>query len=238
MNGANKKNLKSAKNKRMLYLFFTTFFLSMFVVGFLIKTLSPSVDVEIGDGQENIQQEEDYDQTASEEQGNVDNRLKWIQFEDNMPGVSKRFDQSAGQTEERTNLDELKEKLMQNEKVKESKTEQANSIKKDVNTNPFTTKQTKLAPPVPTTRDISVPPPEAAAPIKMTKVYVGYYTTIEQAISVQNRLIDSNLNVSPFVKEVNGYYVVQVGSYANRQKAQSLYSEVSSLGFPAKMNAE
>ncbi len=231
MTNPTKKNLKNSKNKRMLYIFFTTFFLSMFIVGFLIKTLSPSVDVEIGDGQVDTEETES---TMPEEQSNVDDRLKWIQFEDNMPGVSKRFEQKTEEMLDPSYEGDVKEKLGTEEKVRES-----NSINQPtLLTEPKQTKQSKLAPPVPTSSEVNSSVREAAAPIKMTKVYVGYYTNIEQAISVQNRLIDSNLNVSPFVKEVNGYYVVQIGSYANKQKAQALYSEISTLGFPAKIVSE
>ena len=231
MTNPTKKNLKNSKNKRMLYIFFTTFFLSMFIVGFLIKTLSPSVDVEIGDGQTDVEETES---SVPEEQSNVDDRLKWIQFEDNMPGVSKRFEQKQEEMLEPSYEGDVKDKLNNEEKVRESKT----TTQPNLLTEPKQTKQSKLAPPVPTSSDVNNSVKETVAPIKMTKVYVGYYTNIEQAISVQNRLIDSNLNVSPFVKEVNGYYVVQVGSYANKQKAQTLYSEISTLGFPAKIVSE
>ncbi len=230
MSNPNNKNLKKSKNRKMLYLFFTTFFLSMFIVGFLIKTLSPNVDVEIGDGQSVV---EDAESEVTEEQSNVDNRLKWIQFEDNMPGVSKRFDEKD-LSEEASYQSDIKEEVKSDEKVRDKKDKQEEVVLKETKV----IKQPKYAPPVPTASDVNNSVKDAASPVKMSKVYIGYYTNIEQAISVQNRLIDSNLNVSPFVKEVNGYYVVQVGSYANRQKAQALYGEVAALGYPVKMSNE
>lgn len=221
MSNSKNNGLQDAKNKKILYLFFATFFFSMVVVGFVIKTISPSVDVEIGDNVNDPQQTIE----QNEWQGGVDNRLKWIQFEDNMPGVSRRMDETQPiaddenlQSDEQTGSEE---KVLDNK----DKTKSDNKAKKS-------------APPVPTVADAVNNVNASSAPLKMAKVYVGYYSSIDQAISAQNRLLDSNLNLSPFVKEINGYYVVQVGSYANQQKAQNLYSEVSSMGFPARITVE
>lgn len=223
-------NLKKAKNKRMIYLFFATFFLSMFLVGLLIKTISPNVDVEIGDEVQTTDNGDEADVKG------IDNRLKWIQFEDNMPGVSKRFsttDEEAtkdGEYQDDTNkIDERVRNIKKN-------SNQEDTLQDPIST--ITIKHEKSSPPVPSSSDVVKQINAPSAPIRMAKVYIGYYTSIEQAIATQNKLLDSTLNVSPFVKEVNGYYVVQVGSYANRQKAQSLAGEVSALGFPAKVVSE
>lgn len=219
-------NFKKAKNRKMMYLFFVTFFLSMVLLGGLIKTLSPNVDVEIGDG---VQQE---DTTEEADNQGVDNRLKWIQFEDNMPGVSKRLGLDGEPSEDEDSQDNTN---TQNEKVKQTRVP-LDLDDEIISTNP-NAKHQASGPPVPNSFEV-IKQTAPVAPIKMSKVYIGYYTNIEQAIAAQNKIIDTNLNVSPFVKEVNGYYVVQVGSYANRQKAQSLATEVQAQGFPAKVVAE
>ena len=72
----------------------------------------------------------------------------------------------------------------------------------------------------------------------MSKVYVGSYPTIEQAIQAQNKLMNTATSVSPFVKEHNGTYVLQAGSYANSSKAEALAKELSALGFSAKVIKE
>lgn len=216
-------NLQNAKNKKIFYLFFVTFFISMVIIGSLIKALSPSVDVEIGDG---VQQEESNGETPNE---GVDNRLKWIQFEDNMPGVSKRL----GLENEPAEDSEINDNTNKSTKSKRMPLDQDDEI---ISTNPNAKHHTDDIP-VPNSSDV-IRQTAPIAPIKMSKVYIGYYTTIEQAISAQNRILDTDLDVSPFVREVNGYYVVQVGSYANRQKAQSLAAEVQAQGFPAKVVAE
>ncbi|MDD3237615.1 MAG: SPOR domain-containing protein [Candidatus Gastranaerophilales bacterium] len=223
MEPENNESLQKAKNKRVLYLFFATFFLSMFIVGFLIKALSPNVDVEIGDDSSDQITEETPDEAESASSA-VDDRLKWIQFEDNMPGVSKRLGEQNAQTED--------DAQAQKDKIKEFKNPASTQNSQDGTT------VKKLTPPVPTSSEAIRHSTSATEPLRMSKVIVGYYSSLDQAISVQNRLIDSDLNISPFIKQVNGYYVVQAGSYANRQKAQTLHSQISSMGLPAKLIAE
>ncbi len=219
-------NLQKAKNKRTMYIFFATFFFSMFLVGFIIKTLSPNVDVEIGDDVDTTQSETPENSAG----GNVDNRLKWIQFEDNMPGVSKRL--PSEETVPMTQNENDSKRLEKLNGVSSELDEQNLSQQQQV------TKNQKNTPPTPTSSEVARSARSTVAVPKISKVYVGYYTSVDQAITVQNKLIDSDLNVSPFVKEVNGYYVVQVGSFANRQKAQSLYGDVSAMGLPAKIVSE
>ena len=84
----------SSKIKQTIALFVVTFLVSLIVITYFIKSMSPDVDVEIGGGEENTMQQDD---TDSEVKQPIDDRLRWIQMEDNMPGVSKRDD---GQSEE------------------------------------------------------------------------------------------------------------------------------------------
>ncbi len=72
----------------------------------------------------------------------------------------------------------------------------------------------------------------------MSKVFVGSYPTIEQAIQAQNQLMSTTVSVSPFVKEVNGVYVLQAGSYADAGKAEAVAREINSLGFHARVVKE
>ena len=45
-------------------------------------------------------------------------------------------------------------------------------------------------------------------------------------------------NLVNFVKEINGIYVLQAGSYANAQKAEIIAKEINALGFPTKVVKE
>lgn len=228
--------MANSKIKQTIALFVVTFLVSLIVITYFIKSMSPDVDVEIGGGEEQSVEQEG---TESDVKQPIDDRLRWIQMEDNMPGVSKRED---GQTEEIEYTTSDSKKENKEEKVKESEQLQDET----------TTGQNMLAPieyeqpqPVKTEQAAPIKPPTPPTPaspkgeeFKMSKVFVGSYPTIEQAIQAQNKLMNTNISVSPFVKEVNGSYVLQAGSYANAHKAEAVANEISAAGFPARVVKE
>ena len=231
---------KSGKIKQAVVLFVVTFLVSLIVITYFIKSMSPDVDVEIGGSDEQATQQED---TESEVKQPIDDRLRWIQMEDNMPGVSKREDGQSEEIEYKST--DNKVKTNDEEKVKEPKTAPQDEISPQKELAPIEyakpqpshpqTSPARVAPPVPmqTTRSQS-----SEDAFKMSKVFVGSYPTIEQAIQAQNRLMNTNISVSPFVKEVNGSYVLQAGSYANAHKAEAVAKEISAAGFPARVVKE
>ena len=75
-------------------------------------------------------------------------------------------------------------------------------------------------------------------PTKLTKVYVGSYREFDQAAIVQESLVKSSLVSSPFIKNLNGYYVIQVGSFSNQEAAQNVAELLISNGYSAKMVLE
>lgn len=219
------KNTK--KVKQTWTLFIITFLVSLIVITYFIKSFSPNVDVEIG-GEE--QQAIEESSTESDIKKAIDDRLKWIQLEDNMPGVSKR---DESQNEDVTYLETEKSESQAKtkiEKLKEEAKPKAQELAPVEYVNPK--HQQPAPPPVPAQTQ------QSAEPFKMSKVYVGSYPTIEQAIQAQNKLMSTSVSVSPFVKEVNGSYVLQAGSYANAGKAESVAREINSVGFHAKVVKE
>ena len=75
---------------------------------------------------------------------------------------------------------------------------------------------------------------EAAKPITMAKVVLGSYSTPMQARLISDTLIEMDLNVAPFIKEKNGRYILQVGSFSDSAKAEGLVQELKSKGFDAR----
>lgn len=220
------------KTKQTIALFIVTFLVTLVGVVYLIKSFSPNVDVEIG-GEEEYEQPDD---PQSDPKQAVDDRLKWIQLEDNMPGVSKRAE--TGEAEEITyepaeevqnNKENLKNEHQAEETYGQEITLEQNNMQEQEQVRP----QTHLAPPVPPAPKLSQP--EA---YKMTKVYVGNYATIEQAIQAQNRLMETSIGISPFVKNIGGTYVLQAGSFASVQKAESVASQLNQAGFSARVVQE
>lgn len=212
---------QNKKVKQTLVLFIVTFFISLIVITYFIKSFSPNVDVEIGG---NDTEQNSTDTSESDVKQPIDDRLRWIQLEDNMPGAAKREDgQNPEVTYESDKVktpEETSEDVSASDKTNELETVEYNGPEH----------KSSLNPPVP-----AVP---KAEPPKMSKVYVGSYPTIEQAIQAQNKLMSTSSTVSPFVKEVNGSYVLQAGSYADAGKAEAVSREINSLGFHARVVKE
>lgn len=219
---------QNKKVKQTMALFVVTFLISLIVITYFIKSFSPNVDVEIGGEGEDRQTVED--SSESDVKQAIDDRLKWIQMEDNMPGASKRED---GKSTDEVNYESTSGKDLQDiaEEVSErgSKAQKAKELQSIDYAGPQ--HKSNVAPP-------PVPTQPAAEPFKMSKVYVGSYPTIEQAIQAQNKLMNTSSSVSPFVKEVNGSYVLQAGSYASPGKAEAVSREINSLGFHARVVKE
>ncbi|MFH0702777.1 MAG: SPOR domain-containing protein [bacterium] len=76
---------------------------------------------------------------------------------------------------------------------------------------------------------------EKEPPISMSKVVVGGFSSLSEAKKVSQDLTNSNLNVTPFIKENNGTYSLQVGSFSNSQKAENLSQELKRRNLSAKV---
>ncbi len=223
-----KKKKDNNPNKRM-FLFLTTFFATLLVFTLVVKSLSPDVDVTIGDDP----------QTDAKESGLgvkkfIDERLKMIQMDDNSAGVSVKKESKeaieysqednyySNNTDEKINIPSKNSKQYEEEILEEP-------IKLQIPTS------NKIQqPPRPTGRELSKP---FESP-KVSKVYVGRYSTIEQAKVAQEILMDSGLNITPFVKNTGSYYTLQIGSYSNRAKAEVIASELQKNSFPARIVQE
>ena len=81
--------------------------------------------------------------------------------------------------------------------------------------------------------------PSAAEPtVTITKVYMGSYASLDEAIEAQHKISASGIAVSPFVKAVKDKYIVQIGSFYDSQKADDLVSSMKAKGFSAKKKVE
>jgi len=72
----------------------------------------------------------------------------------------------------------------------------------------------------------------------MVKVYVGKYSNKAQADVAKDILIDSGMDVSPFVKNLNGTYTLQIGSFNDRARAEQVARYLTKNGFPARIVQE
>lgn len=220
-----KKKKEASPNKRML-IFVTTFFATLLLFTVVAKSLSPDVDVTIGEESGTETKE-----TGLGVKKFIDERLKMIQMEDNSSGAAAKkeaekqtefsdpaFDKLGNESEEKVNLPS-----------KRSKSDVAETEEEEpIDLNP-------VRPPKPKTKDLSTP---FETSVRMSKVYVGRYATLEQAKVAQEILMDAGLGITPFIRDTGNYYTLQIGSYSSRAKADSLASELQRNNFPARVVQE
>lgn len=216
-----KENKKKVGSKNNIVTFVVTFFITLLVFTAVAKSLSPDVDVTIGNDSQT-----DAKDTGLGVKKFIDDRLKMIQMDDNSSGVSlpadenkpSRFstsDNSLQQPEEKVSLpqDNLNNTQIEDEPI---------------------ILNTKKQPPRPSAKDLST----QVSTSSTSKVIVGRYATFEQAKVAQEILLDSGLNITPFVRSYNGGYTLQVGSYSTRAKAEELSSQLQQNNFPARIIQE
>lgn len=223
MNYSRYKKKKNDGSNKSLTLAVSTFFATLLLFIIVAANLSPNVDVSIG---------EDTDMEAKESglgvKRFIDDRLKMIQMEDSGSAVSKKVEEkktSDFQDEEFDSFSkELDEKVELPSNSKDAAKSGVEKVSSKVHTPPRPNRNEDLSTPFESPR--------------MSKVYVGYYNTAEQAKVAQGILLDSGLNVTPFIKDLGGAYTLQVGSYSARQKAESLAGELLRNNFPARVIQE
>lgn len=231
-----KKKVHKSPNKDVMV------FLSVFVIGVLmilgfVKILSPNVDVAINVDNEIASVESDEDTTAASV---VDDRLRRLKLEDEgkREGDEEMFSpeldekvvlpnqhrKTVGEIEaEKVNMLNVKDLEGANDKTSsehqaEKKQEPAQDLQKKQHV-----------------EQKSTPMPEQ---IVNAKVVVGYYATEKQAEVAKSIIQDAGLGVTPIVKNLGGYYTLQVGAYTSREKAQQAANNLLKSNFPARVVVE
>ena len=197
-----KKKLEKNPNEGLI-LFVSAFFVMLLIFLGVAKQLSPDVDVTIADNNEEF---------TDIARGNVDERLRMIQMEDN--SADEMF---TPELEEKVVLPE--KKAVEDDEVIVLETPEKKPVEN-------TDTEEKTA-------EVTTPQPAVNA-----KVIVGYYTTAEQAEVAKGIIMDSGLNIQPFVKNIGAAYTLQVGSFSSREKAQSVANDLLKNNFPARVIVE
>ena len=242
-----KKPKKKNNKLTLLVLFVVTFVVAMFLVSELFKNFSPPVDVNIGG--------EAAEETAEENEhfAELDSRLKWIQYEDTMGESMAKTEASAlGNSVSETSKSEVSQNTEKKSAKKVEKTVKKQSpalaeppvmqYSFDEVPVPVRTPKTISKPPVPTVAEVQYRANSqhqtTSAQSAMTKVYIGYYPTMEQANIVRGRVSTAVTGYQPFVRRLGSQYVVQVGTFSDRGRAVSLKSELDGKGFSARLLTE
>lgn len=212
MNYNRYKKDKNNNGKNLFMLFITAFLVMLLFFTAVAKHLTPDVDVAIGNDEEMEAKE-----TGLGVKRFIDDRLKFIQQEDQglvKRAIDKKVEEESimqDRMNEETFSPELDEKVV----IPFSLKTQETSVK-------------QAQPPKPVTPSYN----------ETYKVFVGRYSTVEQARVAQSILQDSDVGVSPFIKNVNGTYTLQVGSFTDRSKADMLLNDLLNNSFPARIVKE
>lgn len=224
----NKKKKVDSKN-----VFFKTFSLTLILMAVGLYFFTPNIDVQIGDISSDNEFEDEIDYVNKK---NVDYRLRWIQLEDNGNQLIDRLrknDSNPSGIEDGKSHQKFDE---QDEHQDSSYND--NSLPMDPKTTASNVNHHENS----VANEIHLPENtnQHATQVKSTfsKVYIGSYGDINAAIEAQNKLLEANLPVSPFIKKMNNTYVIQVGSFASLNKAQILVNQLAQQGFQARIIEE
>lgn len=228
-----KKKVKKSPNKDLVV------FSSVFIIGVLIllgfaRILSPNVDVGISDENEIAASTVDEETTPSA----IDERLKHIQMEDEGKKVEDE-DMFSPELDEKVVLPNHNKKtvgqmeaemadLLNAQKAEQIANEQAHKEQKAVEPKSIFPQKTQ------TQSEQSAPAP-APTQIVNAKVVVGTYATEKQAEVAKSIIQDAGVGVTPIVKNLGGYYTLQVGAYTSREKAQQAANNLLKSNFPARV---
>ena len=206
-----KKKVKKSPNRDVMV------FASVFIVGLLIilgfaKILSPNVDVAISKESDIVASEDDNTSSI------IDDRLRKL----------KQEDEGKKNEDEEMFSPELDEKVIIPTKprktVGEIEAEQAKIADEQEAKQPEVEEKPKETKPAP-----------QPAQIVNARVVVGYYATEKQAEVAKTILQDAGVGVTPLVKNLGGYYTLQVGSYSSKEKAQQAANSLLKSNFPARV---
>ena len=204
---------KPNTKKKLLIIFIATFIIVFILIIQIASWLTPSVDVEIGSETDNDSEQAQQDDNTKKM---IDERLKWIQFEDNTVETEGEHIDGINEQENVANSDEY---TAQESQKQEKNAPQVNP-KKFINT------------------DETVPAEPEVVKAKMNKVYIGDYATVEEAMDVQSKLMDIDLGATPYINGKDGRFFIQVGAFTNIERAQVLVRQLKQYGYSAKIVQE
>ena len=194
------------KDYNLVKIFVISFCAMLLIFTYLIKSFTPSVDVSIGDYKQETEIED-----VEEIKKNVDNRLAMIQDEDrgrNFEDIMRNAD-DVDKNELRKNIKPLSKATIDDQ-------EKDQSVSKD-DSNSKDIVKTQNAEPV-------------------YKVFIGTYTSAEQAKVAKDIISDTGSSLNPIVKCIgSNNYTLQVGIFKNKASADALLYTIQQNHLPGRI---
>ena len=233
------KKKKSKYNYLYFYLFVFVFVAALAGFSYLVKSYSPNIDVTIGNNESLTLSESDMDVEIK----SVDERLKWIQMEDEMPTVALR---DSEKQENPLNVEfyasqqaeNIEQELRKQEASKKSVVPPPMPTMSDIqkvkpdfrmaNVSPMSAQSSSGVIPLP----IKQQTPTVPMPTKsITRVFLSGFSSLEEAMAIQQEINSRDSSISPFIKVVNDSYIVQIGSFSDKEKALVLQQKIKDMGY-------
>ena len=233
-----KKKVNKKTNKDM-NIFVSVFFIGLLILLGLAKVFSPNVDIGIASNNDIVSMEEEETTAAS-----IDERLKTLKLEDEGKRVedetmfSPELDEkvilphqnrpTVGQMEAENNIINEQKNEQEKEQLEEEKlhTTAQTQVPQAEKEQPQVTEKPKLP--------VVEKPAEPEKTIN-ARVVVGSYATEKQAEVAKSIIQEAGLGITPVVKNIGGYYTLQVGSFNSKEKAQQMMNNLLKSNFPARV---
>lgn len=243
-------NVQKNNLKPLIFTFLGTFIVFFFAFTVLLPIFSPQVDVPALSDEHSMSSV-----TSNDFKGRIDPRLSEIEQQESEPAPKLKMespDKTAQEPEDQAAFESQSPDVIHStDEIKEpsnttpdeenynynldtrtpDNSSRTNTVQKSITKN---IKPNTLANIPPRPSSSSQYKLETAKPVSVAKVVLGNYATPMQARLVSDTLIEMDLNVSPFIKEKNGKYTIQVGSFSDPSKAEGLVQELKNKGFEAK----
>lgn len=200
------------KNNNLIYIFLFTFIAGIIFVSVFLKGITPNIDLDIGENPVAAMNQRGDDENFNV-RAQIDQRLKMIQNDDEMPGVSERNDFETPEDI----IKRLRGETVNSKNIEKENNEEKNDI---------------------TIEPVRVQMQDIQPAVTVTKIYIGQFSTMEKALEMQDAVISSDVNVNPIIRTVNGYYTIQVGAFSSYDSAKSLANQLTNAGFAAKLVKE
>lgn len=231
-----KKKVNKKTNKDMK-IFVSVFFVGLLILLGLAKVFSPNVDIGISSSNELASIEDEETSAAS-----IDERLKTLKLEDEGKRVedesmfSPELDEkvvlphqnkpTVGQIAAENNLlNEQNTEQTAEEPKQHQPEEQKHQVEQQTQTQHIAEKVQHTAPEKPAEPEKTI----------NARVVVGSYATEKQAEVAKSIIQEAGLGITPVVKNIGGYYTLQVGSYNSKEKAQQMMNNLLKSNFPARV---
>ena len=226
MSSDNEVKFKKKKSKKSamgyVYLFIFVFAAALAFMSYLVKSYSPDVDVEIGNKEDLTLSESDMDVEVK----NIDERLKWIQEEDEMPSITLRENKKKNINDYNFE-DPIKDNTVDIPKKETITKEPLIPLpEKPKDYNPVMNQASEPVKP----KKSPLPAPSPS----VTKVYIGSISSLEEAMSIQEKINRDIPEAMPFIKAVQEKYIIQLGSFSKKETADAFISRLREKGYNPK----